>query len=149
VLNRHADNDDDTVGSCQIESTACWLRRNDQLFDLFATAVAAEIIWADSTNGTRTIPMHLCERLMNKKNEALLNLARTIYAQDARFVNDDVGMPLMEMDGSMCVSRGVLVVCPGGQSATYVLDIEQPHAADGTLDLTNVRNITITHVMQS
>jgi hypothetical protein len=151
VLNRHDDNDDDTVGSCQIESTACWLRRNDQLFDLFATAVAAEIIWADSTNGTRTIPMHLCERLMNKKNEALLNLARTIYAQDATFVNDDVGMPLMEMDGSMCVSRGVLVVCPGGHSATYVLDIEQPHAADGdgTLDLTNVRNITITHVVQN
>jgi hypothetical protein len=95
--------------------------------------------------------MHLCERLMNKKNEALLNLARTIYAQDATFVNDDVGMPLMEMDGSMCVSRGVLVVCPGGHSATYVLDIEQPHAADGdgTLDLTNVRNITITHVVQN
>ena len=39
------DGDDDTVGSCQIENTACWLRRNDQLFDLFATAVAAEIIW--------------------------------------------------------------------------------------------------------
>ena len=143
-----ADDDADTVGSCQIESTACWLRRNDQLFDLFATAVATEIIWADSTNGTRTIPMHLCERLMNKKNEALLNLARTIYAQDATFVPDDVGMPLMEMDGSMCVSRGVLVVCPGGQSATYVLDIEQPHAAaDGTLDLTDVRTITITRVM--
>ena len=154
ALNRPAvssasdDADADTVGSCQIESTACWLRRNDQLFDLFATAVAAEIIWADSTNGTRTIPMHLCERLMNKKNEALLNLARTIYAQDATFAPDDVGMPLMEMDGSMCVSRGVLVVCPGGQSATYVLDIEQPHAAaDGTLDLTDVRTITITRVM--
>ena len=151
ALNRLADlGDADTVGSCQIESTACWLRRNDQLFDLFATAVAAEIIWADSTNGTRTIPMHLCERLMNKKNEALLNLARTIYAQDATFVPDDVGMPLMEMDGSMCVSRGVLVVCPGGQSATYVLDIEQPHAAAGSgLDLTDVRTITITHVMSA
>jgi hypothetical protein len=144
------DGDDDTVGSCQIENTACWLRRNDQLFDLFATAVAAEIIWADATNGTRSLALHLCERLMNKKNEALLNLARTIYAQDSTFEADDVGLPLMEMDGSMCVSRGVLVVCPGGQSATYVLDVEQPHGTDPAvpLDLTNVRNITITHVVK-
>jgi hypothetical protein len=151
ALDRHEEGDGtaDTVGSCQIESTACWLRRNDQLFDLFAAAVANEIIWADATNGTRSIAMHLCERLLNKKNEALVNIARTIHAQAAVFQRDEVGMPLMEMNGSMCVARGVLVVCPGSQSATYVLDVEQPHGADpaAPLDLTNVRNITITHVM--
>jgi hypothetical protein len=142
ALDRHDDEEGDTVGSCQIESTACWLRRNDQLFDLFATAVANEIIWADATNGTRSIALHLCERLMTKRNEALVNLARTIHAQSSVFERDDVGMPLMEMTGSMCVSRGILVVCPGSDVATYVLDIE------GSDDLTNVRNITVTHTVR-
>ncbi len=147
ALDRQPDRDDDTVGSCQIESTACWMRRNDQLFDLFAAAVANEIIWADATNGTRSIALHLCERLMARKSEALINLARTIHAQSSVFANDDVGMPLMEINGGMCVSRGILVVCPGSQAATYVLDVES-HATDAPLDLSNVRTITITHRVQ-
>jgi hypothetical protein len=49
-------------------------------------------------------------------------------------------MPLMEINGSMCVAKGVLVVCPGNQSATYVLDIK----GEDALDLSNVRTITIT-----
>ena len=54
---------------------------------------------------------------------------RTIYAKRLVFNTNVVGMPLMDMTGSMCVARGVLVVCPSCQSATYVLDIEQPHGA--------------------
>ena len=61
---------------------------------------------------------------------------------------DTIGMPLMEMRGSMCISRGVLVVTPGSVSATYVLDIE-PRRGDipNTLDLSGVRNISIVGVL--
>ena len=138
------------VGSSRIETTACSMRRDADVFDLFAAAVAAEIVWADATNGTRSMPNHLCQRLLDKKKEAVLNLVRTIYAKRLVFNTDVVGMPLMDMTGSMCVARGVLVVCPSCQSATYVLDIEQPHGAPpgAPLDLSKVRTITITQVMQ-
>ena len=61
---------------------------------------------------------------------------------------DTIGMPLMEMKGSMCISRGVLVVTPGSVSATYVLDIEPRKGdASNTLDLSGVRNISITNIL--
>jgi hypothetical protein len=70
---------------------------------------------------------------------------RTIRACNGHIDQDAVGMPLMETNGSMCVTRGVLVVCPGSECATYVLDIEPQK---GALDLGKVRTITITQVME-
>lgn len=139
-----------SLGSSLIEKTACSMRRHNEFFDLFAAAVASEIVWADATNGTRSMPNHLCQRLSDKKLEALVNLARTISSANPVFNRDIVGMPLMEMTGSMCVTRGVLVVCPGSLSSTYVLDIEPPRgAAPGApLDLSNVRTITVTQIME-
>jgi hypothetical protein len=137
------DNDQNlSVGSSQVEKTACSLRRDKNFFDLFAAVVAAEIIWADATNGTRAMPKHLCDRLQAKKNEAMVNFVRTIRSLRGAIQPDTVGMPLMETNGSMCVTRGVLVVCPGSECATYVLDIEQQG------DLSSVRTITITQFME-
>ena len=129
-----------SVVSSRIEKNACAIRRDDRFFDLFAALVAAEIILADATNGSRVVPQHLCQRLVDKKTEATLNMVRTIYSYNQRFIDDDIGMPLMEINGSMCVARGLLVVCPGNQSATYVLDIQ----GDAAADLSNVRTITVT-----
>jgi hypothetical protein len=139
-----------SLGSSDIEKKACNMRRDDHFFDLFAAGVAAEMIWADATNGTRSMPKHLLDRLLQKKNDAMLNLARTIHSRNPAFSADNVGMPLMETTGSMCVSRGVLVVCPGSLSATYVLDIEQARgaAAGAPMDLSQVRTITITGVLE-
>ena len=140
-LELNANDQNLSVGSSQIEQTACSLRRDKNFFDLFAAVVAAEIIWADATNGTRAMPKHLCDRLQGKKNEAMVNFVRTIRSLGGVIAPDTVGMPLMETNGSMCVTRGVLVVCPGSECATYVLDIEQQG------DLSKVRTITITQVM--
>jgi hypothetical protein len=148
ALNLNSGDDENnplSVGSSEIERTACSLRRDKNYFDLFAAVVAAEIIWADATNGTRAMPKHLCERLLGKKQEAMINFVRTIRARRGGIVTDTVGMPLMETNGSMCVARGVLVVCPGSESATYVLDIEPQK---GPLDLSKVRTITITQVLE-
>jgi hypothetical protein len=126
--------------SSQIEKNACAIRRDDRFFDLFAALVASEIILADATNGSRVVPQHLCQRMVDKKLENTLNMVRTIFGYKPNFIDDGIGMPLMEINGSMCVAKGVLVVCPGNQSATYVLDIK----GEDALDLSNVRTITIT-----
>lgn len=137
--------DDDgvsSVGSDAIDVVACSMRRHDNFFDLLAASVAAEIVWADATNGTRSMARHIYERLEEKKREATLNLMRGIHSFTPRFDTDTVGLPLMKATANMCVSSGVLVVCPGMQSATYILDMEEE------MDLNNVRTITITRVVR-
>ena len=53
-------------GSNDITIAANSLRRSENTFDLFANLVATEINWADSTNGSKNLPMHLNKQLMEK-----------------------------------------------------------------------------------
>ncbi len=73
---------------------------------------------------------------------ALVREMHHLHAGGREWQQDGLGMPLMTINASMCVCRGVLVVLPGGTSATYILDL-----ADGVTDLTGVRNIRISHVV--
>lgn len=126
-----------------ITSVACTLRRSRDIFHLFAAVVAADIIWAEATNGARNTTIYMCKQLDEKRRESAMGLIRGLYALRTDLPHDTMGMPLMHINASMCVCRGVLVVMPGSVSATYILDI-----ADGTSDLTNVKHIRITHVLE-
>ena len=126
-----------------ITSVACTLRRSDRVFHLFAATVATEIIWAEATNGSRNTTQHLCRQMEERRKDAGLMLLRELaLLKTDDLPHDTLGLPLMQINASMCVCRGVLVVMPGSTSATYILDI-----AEGVQDLSNVRNITITRVL--
>ena len=127
------DNDDD------IGKIAHALRRADAVYDLFAGTVAAEISWADCTNGSRNTSIYLCRQLKEKKDVATMNLIRRLNSlDDTQLKIDHIGLPLMQANSKMCVAKGVLVVFPGSTEASYVLDI-----VGGGDDLFNVKNIVI------
>ena len=125
-------------------TVACTLRRSSSVFHLFAATVALELFWSEASNGARNINIYTLKRLEEKRVEAALVLIRALSElQDLPI--DTVGMPLMRVRGSMCVARGVLVVTPGGTSATYVLEL-----ADGedAADLAQLRSIRVLRVVQ-
>jgi hypothetical protein len=126
------------------EATACTLRRHPDVFHAFATLVAAELIWAEATNGARNTTIYMCRQLDEKRAGAGMALVRRLAGQPRALAHDVVGMPLMSVNGSMCVTRGVLVVMPGGTSATYVLDLQEGETPE---DLTQLKTIQITRVM--
>lgn len=129
----------------QVESAACTLRRHKDLYDLFACLVAAELIWGEATNGTRNPSIYMLRQLESKKNDAAMALLRALAKPALRVEADTLGLPLMSVNGSMCVTRGVLVVMPGQVSATYVLDLQEGEAPD---DLTHVKTIQIMSVVE-
>ena len=112
---------------------ACTLRRSDRVFHLFAGAVAAEMVWGEATSGARNTTIYMCRQLDEKRLEACMALLRVLSrlpvssgagdSSTAPLPRDTLGMPLMRIKASFCVAKGVLVVMPGGRSATYVLDI--------------------------
>ena len=124
-------------------STACTLRRFAGTHAWLAALVAEEMVYGEATSGARNLTLHMCERLEAKRTAAAVDLVRVLSDLPAMMPPDDVGMPLMSVRGSMCVTRGVLVVMPGGISATYVLDIE----GGGLEDLSQVKTIQITQVV--
>jgi hypothetical protein len=132
----------DTVEGADITSVACTLRRSRDVFHLFAATVAAEIVWAEATNGARNTTIYLCRQLEEKRLQSAMGLIRGLHALCVDLRHDTAGMPLMHINASMCVSHGVLVVMPGSVSATYILDIQE-----GTTDLMKGKNIKITHVL--
>lgn len=132
-----------------VTALACTLRRSDYVFHLFAAAVAMEILWNEGTNGTRNTTIFMCRQLEDKRLEAAAALLRALATNDVDVSYDTLGLPLMEVNGSMCVARGVLVVMPGSVSATYVLDVERAGDGGQALDLTGVKTITITHVLDA
>jgi hypothetical protein len=122
------------------------LRRSDELFDVFANMVATEINWADGTNGSKNLSIHMSKQLQHKKDNALMKLIHTIDndINIHRNMNvDSIGIPLMNIDFNMCVSHGVIVVGQESNVASYILDIEGRTDANGMLNLTGVRTINI------
>jgi hypothetical protein len=133
----------DAAGEPDVTSIACTLRRSNPVFHLFAAVVAAEIIWAEATNGSRNTTIFMCKQLNEKRDESAMALIRCLNQNTLQIPHDAVGLPLMNINASMCVCRGVLVVMPGATSATYILDL-----ADGVTDLSGVRNIRVSHVVE-
>jgi hypothetical protein len=123
--------------------TACMLRRFAGTYAWFAALVSEELVYGEATSGARNLTLHMCERLDAKRMAAAVEMVRVLIDLPAQPPPDGVGLPLMSVRGSMCVTRGVLVVMPGGISATYVLDIE----GGGLEDLSHVKTIQITQVV--
>ena len=124
---------------------ACTLRRSDLTFHAFAAAVAMEMLWSEATSGARNTTIYLCKQIEERRKDACLRLVACL----ARLTPEDLppdrlGVPLMGINTSLCISRGVLVVMPGATSATYILDIDE-----GMEDLANARTIRITRTVRS
>ena len=128
-----------------VDSAACTLRRHNDVYDRFACLVASELIWGEATNGTRNTSIYMCKQLDDKRQNAAMALVRALALPAVRLVPDTLGMPLMSVNGSMCVTRGVLVVMPGQVSATYVIDLQEGQTPD---DLAHVKTIQIMSVVE-
>ena len=123
------------------------LRRSDAIFDAFGVAVANHMMWADGTNGTRTNTIYMCKELKDKKATSVRMFVRAlnnILDPDA-IPADTLGIPLMHINGNMCVSsNGIVIVGKDSMDAIYVLDMTSSLNAQGRLDLTGVKTIHIT-----
>ena len=126
------------------EALACTLRRSAAVYPQFAAVVAAELIWAEATNGTRNTTIYMCRQLDDKRATAAMALLR-VLAGVRELPPDTVGLPLMSVRCSLCVTRGVLVVMPGSVSATYVLDLLPTEDVGG--DLSQIKMIQIARVV--
>ena len=123
------------------------LRRSDATYDVFAAAVAMEMTWTDATSGTRNTSIHLTNQIAKNREDSFKLLIRTldsIYRADS-LPKDEIGIPLMQINGNMCVSsNGILIAGKDSTDAIYVLDMINGINADGKVDLTNVKLIEIT-----
>jgi len=117
-------------------------RRSEEVYDLFANVVACEINWADGTNGSKNLSIYANKQLEYKKENALIKMMHGLD-KAAEVPRDEVGLPLMNIDFNICVSRGVLLVGSNSTSATYVLDIDGHMDAHGNLDLSGIKTIRV------
>ena len=123
----------------------CTLRRSDLTFHAFAAAVAMEMQWSEATSGARNTTIYLCKQIEERRKDACLRLVACLARLTPEELPlDRLGVPLMGINTSLCISRGVLVVMPGATSATYILDIDE-----GMEDLANARTIRITRTVRS
>ena len=124
------------------------LRRHPRVFDLFASAVATEIAWADATSGTRNTPIYMCRQIQDNKEGAMVALVRGLDALTEQMELDTMGIPLMSINCNMYVSsNGVLIMGKDSTEAVYVLDMLNGFNANGQLDLSNVKTIHITQMV--
>ncbi len=127
-----------------IDCIANTFRRCSGLYDLFANIVACEINWADGTNGSKNLSIYANKQLDFKKENSLIKLIHGLdKLSEKELIPDVIGLPLMNVDSNICVSRGILLVGNNSTSATYVLDIEGNTDEHGRLDLTGVKTIRI------
>jgi len=120
------------------------LRRSPDVYDLFANIVACEINWADGTNGSKNLSIYASRQLEYKKENALIKMMHGLdKIHGKEITKDNIGLPLMNIDFNICVSKGVLLVGSNSNSATYILDIEDNNDANGRLDLSGVKTIKI------
>jgi hypothetical protein len=127
-----------------VECVANSLRRSPDVYDLFANIVACEINWADGTNGSKNLSIYASRQLEYKKENALIKMMHGLdKIHGKEITKDNIGLPLMNIDFNICVSKGVLLVGSNSNSATYILDIEDNNDANGRLDLSGVKTIKI------
>jgi hypothetical protein len=109
-----------------VEGITHTLRRSPVTYDTFANLVSAEILFSDGTNGSRNTSIHLSKRLDFERQMALLTLVDVLQriASPAVLPRDSLGLPLMETNCKLFVSKGVLVVCGQDDVATYILNID-------------------------
>lgn len=124
-------------------------RRSNAVFDLFANLVACEVNFADSTNGSKNLSIYANKLLESKRGNALLKLINcldNIRDESIDLPTDDVGMPLMNVNFNVCISKGVIIVGKNSNKAVYVLDIQSAknYEPDGSLNLEDVKSIEIT-----
>lgn len=127
-----------------VSSIANSLRRSASTFDVFANLVAAEINWADSTNGTKNLSIYMNKQLEQKREDSILKTMHLLESlQENQLEKDEIGNPLMNVNFNICVSHGIIVVGSPSNDAMYVLDIEGNKNAEGYVDLKGVKIINI------
>lgn len=103
------------------------LRRSTVTYDTFANLVSAEILFSDGTNGSRNTSIHLSKRLDFERQMASLTLIDVLQriTLHAALPRDTLGLPLMETNCKLFVSKGVLVLSGQDDHATYILNIDE------------------------
>jgi len=139
----HQNNTEGVFGVCNT------LRRSNAIFDLFACLVACEVNFADSTNGSKNLSIYANKLLESKRENALSKLIHALdnlQDETVELPRDEIGMPLMNVNFNVCISKGVIVVGKNSSKAVYVLDIQSAknYESNGSLNLEDVRSIEIT-----
>ena len=111
------------------------LRRSSITYDAFATLVAAEILFSDGTSGSRNTSIHISKRLDFERQMSALTLIEILQriTMQSALPKDNLGLPLMQTNGKLCVSKGVLVVCGESDHAAYILNIDEQQKLDEML----------------
>jgi len=123
-------------------------RRSGVCFDLFANLVACEVNFADSTNGSKNLSIYANKLLESKRVNALsklINCLDSIQDEAMELPMDVIGMPLMNINFNVCISKGVIIVGKNSNKAVYVLDIQSAknYEPNGSLNLEDVKTIEI------
>jgi hypothetical protein len=102
------------------------LRRSSITYDCFASLVSAEILFSDGTNGSRNTSIHLSKRLDFERQMASATLIDVLHriTSSSMLPRDTLGLPLMETNCKLFVSKGVLVLSGDADRATYILNVD-------------------------
>jgi hypothetical protein len=101
------------------------LRRSPHTYVAFASLVAAELVLSEANSGSKNISINTSRRMDQERFHAINTMLDVLArATPTTLPRDSLGLPLMQTNAHICVSKGVLVVAnQNSTQATYILEI--------------------------
>lgn len=101
------------------------LRRSPLTYIAFATLVASELILSEANSGSKNVTINTARRMDQERFHAVNTMFDILNrATPTNLLKDTLGLPLMQTNARICISKGVLVVADQKSTqATYILEI--------------------------
>lgn len=114
------------TATSDIDSIAHSLRRSPHTYIAFASLVAAELVLSEANSGSKNISINTARRMDQERFHCVNTMLDVLNsATPATLPKDTLGLPLMQTNSHICISKGVLVVAnQNATQATYILEIE-------------------------
>lgn len=126
------------------------LRRNPLTRDLLVGIVTAELLLANVNGGGQIAVIHQSKFLQSERDASTVQMLNVLQAcTEENLPLDTIGLPLMEVNSSICVRHGILVVQQNKDQPMYVM-VLQGNAGDTTnrYSLEGVKQINIRNEIQ-
>ena len=105
-----------------LTTAANTLRRNPITRDLLISIVTAELLLANTNGGGQIGVIHQSKFLQCERDTATIQMLNALQVcTEDQLPMDTVGMPLMEVNSSICVRHGVLIVRQNKDDPQYVM----------------------------
>lgn len=124
------------------------LRRNPITRDLLVGIVTAELLLANINGGGQIAVIHQSKYLQSERDAATVQMLNVLQAcTEDQLPLDTIGLPLMEVNSSICVRQGIIVVQQNKDQPMYVMVLRGSGETADKHSLVGVKQINIHSVI--